>query len=67
MLLLAMVLVTFAVANHDTREFSWPPRQDIDRELGATQSILEGRPSLRVRAVAAAEFRGQLFALALDT
>ena len=66
-LALAMVLVTFAVAIHETRGLSWSPRQDIHCEMGATQSILEGRPSLRVRAAAAAEFRGHLFALALDT
>ena len=41
MLALAMVLVTFAVAIHETRGRSWPPRQDFHREMGATQLILE--------------------------
>ena len=41
---LSMVLVALTLAIRTTSDLSWPPKDDFHREMGSTQSVLDGRP-----------------------
>ncbi len=42
---LAMLGVALTLAIRTTADLSWPPKDDFYRQIGGTQSVLDGRPS----------------------